>query len=214
MSIVTYTYRPEDRATGGPNGPINVIVLHTLECPTGLSANGEGYARMLTGPNYLGQRNMEQIKSVHYVVGVQDICASCPEDTLAWHARGASKGCIAIEQEGRAAFTQADWASGDGAVIVRNTASLVGDIHQRHGIPLRFLSGDALRTAYADHSDLAAGGVTTHHELTRAGIGGNDHTDPGDAYPIDLVLQLADGAGPAESNDTYVIRYVSEPSYG
>lgn len=199
MSLITYTYRPEERATGGPIGDVNVIVLHTLECPTGIDPrSGEGYARMLTGPNYLGQRNMAQIKSVHYVVGVQDICSSTPEDTKAWHARGASGHSFGIEQEGRAAFTEYDWSHGDGQVITTNTGRLVGDIASRYSIPIRFLTGQALRDAYNNPSNKSLGGVTTHHELTRAGVGGNDHTDPGDAYPIEYVLSVARGNVPVE----------------
>ena len=151
---------------------------------------------MLTGPNYLGDPNMTQIKSVHYVVGVNDICQSVPsEDILAWHARGASKGSIGIEQEGYASFTSADWMSPQGSAMWHNTARLLADINQRRGIPLRFISGQALRDAYADHSNLAAGGVTTHRALTEAGVGGNDHTDPGTEYPMAEVLAVAAAGG-------------------
>lgn len=185
MVSIKYTFRPGAFATNGPMGYANVIVVHDIECPL-----ESGYAQSLTSANYLGAdaAHMGNIKSVHYVVGPDGICASCPEDIMAWHARGASYGAYGIEQTGYASFSRAQWLSPNGTKQLNYLASLIADLCTRHGIPVQFLSGQALHNAYADHSNRAAGGITTHRQLSFDGVGGNDHTDPGPNYPMDVLL--------------------------
>lgn len=191
MSVVTYSYPTPASMTGGDNGPINVIVVHSVECPLGNDSNGQPYEVSLIGPNYFANPN-PPIKSIHYLTGASDICAGVSENILAWHARGASKGSIGIEQTGYAAFSRSQWMSGLGRATVNNTAKLIADICKRRGIPVRLLEGQALRNAYSDHSNLSNGGITTHSRLTLAGVGGNDHTDPGDGYPLDYLLSTVE----------------------
>jgi N-acetyl-anhydromuramyl-L-alanine amidase AmpD len=193
-SLVTYTYlgptynAQGQRCDGGSQPSINIGVIHDIEAP--IAAH---YARTLCGLDYFGHGgDPGHPVSVHYVVGPDDICQGKSEDLIAYHVGTANPGTIGIEQCGYAAFTRDQWlAAGDPTIQLTNLAELMADISARNPlIGLRWLAdGEAL---YAWNNKHTLGGWVTHKQLSRIGIS-TGHTDPGDGYPEDVLMQTAQG---------------------
>ena len=156
-----------------PLSAVTLIVLHSTEGGTAPSV-----ARYFQEASSGG--------SAHIVVDDKG-CQRCVADTtIPWGAPGANDQGFHIEQCGYAAWTAHQWEQH--LPELHRVAYKVAAASKRFRIPIRFCTP----------TDLAAGkrGVTTHHAVSRwqtaiKAPGDHSHTDPGDGYPIDLVLALA-----------------------
>jgi N-acetylmuramoyl-L-alanine amidase len=160
---------------------IDLIVIHDMQAPeTGSSA--EDCANFFaTMPG----RTQAQGASAHYCVDA-DSTVQCVHDMdVAWHAPGANRQGIGIEQPGWANFATNEWLDTYGHAMIQRVAALTRTLCDRYGIPIVFLRA----------ADLSAGkrGITTHYECSQAW--GGDHWDPGPGYPmLPYFISLVRGA--------------------
>jgi hypothetical protein len=117
--------------------------------------------------------------STHYGVSDTEVHQYVRHQDTAFGARNpANLRGIHIELTGRAAWSRAEWLAH--GPMLRRAATLIRQISVRHGIPTRgrLLTGAELQAR--------APGVTSHADLT-ATFGGT-HTDPGSAFPWDVLF--------------------------
>lgn len=117
--------------------------------------------------------------SAHIIVDDSGACyRSVADDAVAWAAQGANPRSLNIEMVAPAgaavSWSEDDWLARDKMLEV--SAAHVARWAEEYGIPTRFV--DAAGLARGDR------GITTHAEVTRAGMGG-DHVDPGPNFPIE-----------------------------
>jgi len=152
----------------GRTAPVRLIVLHTTEndCKPTVARNVAKWFAGASAPT----------ASAHYVVGPDETLCCVLETDTAWHAPPANPYSIGIEQTGRAAFTEADWASADAQATLERSVTLVADICTRLGIPAVFVDKDGLTRGDS--------GITTHVTVSET-FKQSNHTDPGTHFPID-----------------------------
>lgn len=145
-----------------------LIVVHSTE-----SDNRVGSSDLAAVADYLGRPSTQA--SAHVIVDADGYSARLvDDDRKAWHCAGYNPASLGIEQIGRAA--QSSWTRDE----IRETARWVARWSKKYGIPIRrgaVAGGNVIRAGVLRHSDLGA-------------IGGGHH-DPGDAYPLDAMLRLA-----------------------
>jgi len=162
---------------------VSLIVLHSTEGPSALST-----ARWFATPLPVSEGGPY---SAHVVVG-DDGCYRCVDDgDVAWAASIVNPFSLNLEQAGYAAWTRDEWLSHD--ATLRAAGGQVGGWSREFDIPLRFLRAADLLALQASGWDKAHGGVTTHHEISRAWPASSTHVDPGDGYPLDVLFSYAGG---------------------
>lgn len=161
--------------TSAARTAVRWIVLHSTE-----SARVRSAARSVA--SWFAAGSAPQASS-HYVVDCDEIIQCVPEACIAWTQGKANPDSVGIEIVGRASLTREQWLDDYGEPTLRNVARLVREISDRWSIPLVEVGAQGIvaRTP----------GVTTHAAITQGlhVVGG--HTDPGKAFPMDLVLQWA-----------------------
>jgi hypothetical protein len=163
---------PGTFAKGGKGRAIRLLVLHATDGSEVL-ASAENLQSWLSRPDH-------PRASWHFVSDIDSITQSVDSDDVAWHAGPVNGYSIGIEQAGKAAQTEEQWADAYSRGMLDQTAKLLAVLAGIHGIPLVFV----------DRNLKTATGVTTHVAVNKwFGIKG--HWDPGPNYPIDLVLSLA-----------------------
>ncbi len=151
---------------------IRWIVLHTAE--TGEVPNAaENLAAWVAGPQ-------APQASWHFAVDCDSIVQSVRLCDVAWHAPGANRDGIGIEQAGRAAQGGVQWEDDYSTRMLERTAQLVARLCRLTGIPV-------VRLGPSDLVRAGTRGVCGHHDVTLAFMK-STHTDPGAAYPWDRVL--------------------------
>jgi N-acetyl-anhydromuramyl-L-alanine amidase AmpD len=152
---------------------IRLLVLHSAECaevPTAAEAlatwsNGSGHPQA----------------SWHFAVDSDSITQSVELEDVAWHADCVNGYSVGIEQAGRAAQSLAEWLDLYSAKVLDNVARLLAVLAEQYDLPLDYVT---------EHLDTAKG-VTTHAAITRWARTKGGHTDPGEHYPIEMVLGRA-----------------------
>lgn len=145
-----------------------VILLHSTESNDRLGTSDcTGVLDFLRGtPDQL---------NVHYVAdGEGNIARGARDTDLCYHAKGANRFSIGIEQIGHASWTTHQWLfdpSGKARPQLHQVAHLIAYLCDRHNIPMRMSTEHGV----ACHRDFPAGG----------------HTDPGKGYPIGHVMRMA-----------------------
>ncbi len=174
---------------------VDLLVLHTMES-SAKPGTARAVASWFAGPS-------APMASAHYCIDTTDGFAAVVqcvlEDDVAYAAPGANATGIHLEHAGRAADPPEVWATPDRRRLLCSSAVLGAGIAARHAIPLVWVSAEELVAGW--RAGTPARGVTTHHEITRAGrLGGpgspwarNDHVDPG-GMPVDVWLALARAA--------------------
>lgn len=127
--------------------------------------------------------------SVHAIADPVECVRMVPIDTVAYHCGGGNGVSVGIEHTGRAAWSFAQWVSGDshqgqkpGAFdALRNGARCVAEWCKALGIPRVWLTP----------AEAAAGarGLITHN-TARLAFGGTSHTDPGPGFPYAIYLKM------------------------
>lgn len=151
------------------------VVLHSTEGPR-VKGAAAGVARWFAGAS-------APQASSHYVVDADEVVQCVAEKDIAWTQGQANRDSISIEIVGFARYTRDEWLDDYGEPQLRRVARLVAEICQRWQIPIEFVDAGGIAERL--------GGITTHAVLTQAyGVRGG-HTDPGDGFPLDTVLEWA-----------------------
>lgn len=159
------------------HGP-TLLVVHDVESP--LKA---GYAASLAGPNWFGGPSAGT--SAHYIIDPAVTIQMVHTNYIAWHVGPAANGfTLGYEQSGYAHFGRADWTTADGLRQMDRLAAILAEDAKFYGIPVRWATDAQIRAA-ADGRTV--GGLCRHMDITRV-LHGTTHTDPGAAYPQDLLL--------------------------
>lgn len=154
---------------GVPRTAVDVIVLHSMESPEGLTTAEDVSRWAQTLPP-------DRKASWTYAADGNSIVQCVPELVVAYAAPGANHDGIQIEHAGRARQTPAEWLDKYSRPMLEQSALLSADICRRRNLPAIWLSP----------ADLQAGrkGITSHRNVSLA-FGRSNHTDPGSGFPSD-----------------------------
>lgn len=164
--IVLSVKSPNQSSRGGVHPKL--IVIHSTE-----SDNRTGNGDLSAVANYLCRSSVQA--SCHVITDADGHSARVvPDYRKAWHCAGYNSVSLGIEQIGRAAQTH--WTRDE----IRETARWVARWAKVYGIPIR--------AGQTGGGRVVKSGVVTHRSL--GSIGGG-HSDPGSAYPMQSMLNLA-----------------------
>jgi len=157
----------------GPPRAIRLVVLHSMESQERLDT-AENVAAWFAGED-------APQASAHYCVDADSIVQCVRDEDIAWHAPGANRDGIGVELAGRASQTSAEWLDGYSARVLELAAALVAELCRRHRVPQTPLGSEGLR--------IGSRGITTHGAVSVA-YGKSNHTDPGEAFPINAFVEM------------------------
>lgn len=155
----------------GPQSGWDRIVYHDEEYPVSVTS-AEDIARYFADPSAGG--------SIHYAQDGDGEQHCVPDLVIAWHAPPNDRS-VGQEQDGYARYKRADWFTDGSKHTICRTCARAAELHVRGNVPVvRLFAGDLLagRRGYCGHGDVSAA------------WGQSDHTDPGPAYPFDVVEPL------------------------
>lgn len=196
-------------------GPIVWLVLHTTESDIGPLGPGDQGAERTAAYFQSSAAGTSSTWVVDDDSAIQ--CVALGDEP--WTQAPWNPFSVSIEQEGRAAFTRADWLGAHSGMLDQ-AANIIASCYTALNIPLRYLTGAEIAASLLlepDDPNRWPKGVTTHVELNAAAralgldwckrytagslsssytqssfIGElTSHTDPGMGYPIDEVLARA-----------------------
>jgi hypothetical protein len=170
---VSYPIIEARHFTRGREGPIDLVVLHTLEgAERGDTA--ETVARRFAG------REAPEL-SAHYCVDSDSIVQCVRDADVAWHAPGANHDGLGIVLAGGSPETFGDWRDPEATAVLARAAALVALKCVQYRIPPVWL--------YA--ADLVADrrGLTSHRNVALA-FHRSDHADPEAAFPSEWFVEL------------------------
>lgn len=128
---------------------------------------------------------IDQPASAHLCFDNDSVVRCVHDKDVAYGAPGVNHDMIQAEHAGYASQTAEDWNDEFSRSMLELSASVCGDYCMEYGWPVRYVTA----------AMLAAGdvrGITTHLQVTLSRIAQNDHTDPGEQFPIaDYVTQVA-----------------------
>lgn len=157
--------------------PITLIGVHTNEGPN--TPGDEGSDR--TAENLAGWMDDQNV-SYHKIVDDDSVVHYVADEHKAWAMRNGNPRSLNVCLTGYARQTRAEWLEHDGQL--RQTAAIIRTWCDRHGIPKVKLSSSEVG---ADRS-----GICGHADWTYGKRDGT-HTDPGTAFPWDVVMSYVTG---------------------
>jgi N-acetyl-anhydromuramyl-L-alanine amidase AmpD len=176
--VVPVRFLAAARGTWTPSDPVRevrLICLHSAEC-------GEVPVAAEALQTWAAGNAHPKGASWHFAVDSDSITQSVEIHNMAWHA-GPINGCsIGIEQAGRAAQTYEQWTDAYSMAMLDRTAQLIALIAAWYDLPIEHVMNPKVPNCK---------GVCTHADVTRAWDTRGGHTDPGNAYPMDIVLANA-----------------------
>lgn len=159
--------------TRGRIAAVDLLMIHTAEGPRRVVDLGGFFHRTTTGSSHSGVDDHGRLDFVRF-------------DDTAWGCPGCNADGEHLELCGFAHWTRAEWLDHPG--MLEQTARWLAHRCEARRIPAVYLGPAQLR---ADRR-----GITTHRSGSAA-FHLSDHTDPGDHFPMDHVLdrvhQLLDG---------------------
>lgn len=171
--------------TRGRVRPVRHIVIHTMEAPEDVDT-AENIAAYFCRPGLLA--------SAHYCIDDNSIVQGVKLSDTAWACPGFNASGVQLEHAGYAAQTAAQWGDDYSVRMLHRSARLAAQVATDYGIPVRRLSLQQIRNRTIP-------GFLGHGDATRAGVGGNTHSDPGSHFPwaryLDLVSGYQRGDAPA-----------------
>jgi len=156
-------------------GKKRLLVLHTTEGFTG--SNGM-YDCAIYFQGNVGASSQVIIDNYH----ANTICEGVNPYNGAWTQCQYNSVSVSVEQCAYASWSRDTWLNTK-ETLLRNTAAWLAEESRRFGIPLVKLT--------PSQAQGNGKGVCYHSDLGSAGCG---HSDPGAGYPIDVVLQWAQGS--------------------
>ncbi len=171
MAVATISFIQARNYTRGRSGPIDVLVIHTMESPE-TPTTAEAVANWFAG-------STAPQASAHYCIDSNSIVQCVKDSDVAWHAPGANHNGLGFEHAGRAAQTPTDWSDDYSTKCLKLSAELVAQKCTEYGIPAVWLRVP----------DLLAGrrGITGHVQVSQA-FKRSTHTDPGPNFPVERYL--------------------------
>ena len=166
----SYPLIPARFFTKGRIKPIQLIVIHSAECP-----KKEGAARGVA--NYFATTDRQA--SAHFTVDDKEVIQSVRVEDTAWAAKNANANGVNVEHAGYAAQTEAEWLDEYGQAMLELSAKLAAELCKKFDIePVRaeFLSGvspTVIKPGFCGHRDVPLHG---------------SHSDPGPGFPFDYYL--------------------------
>lgn len=153
---------------------IKQIVIHTMEMAE-MGTTAESCA------NYFATPGLQA--SAHYEIDNNSICQSVALNDGAWACPFFNRTGIHLEHAGFAAQTDKGWSDDYSQAMLHLSARLAAKLSTKYDIPVRRLTLDEVRKGTVK-------GFMGHWDATRAGVGGNNHTDPGKDFPWSDYLAL------------------------
>lgn len=181
---MAYRFVESPNMTRAAERVIDVVVIHTMEIAERRDA-AELCAEWFASP--------AARVSAHYCVDANSIVQCVREENIAWHARGGNTHSIGVELAGLAGQGPKDWEDEYSSAVLERAADLVGEVCDRHRVPVRWLGP----------RDLADGrrGITGHVDVSQA-FGKSDHWDPGPGFPRERFLARVRGAQARRARQT------------
>lgn len=175
MAMPSEVWLPSPNYTGDGITP-NKFVFHTTEGAMTIRDLGAWFAQPVAQcSSHWGVDNFEP-----GVVG-----AYVYESNRAWTQANANPYCLSVEMCGYASWSRDTWLNGKG-VLLRTVADLCGAVCRKYAIPIRALSA----------TEAQAPGVKGCCQHRDFGAWGGGHSDCGDGFPMDTVLQWAAQGAP------------------
>ncbi|WP_214327833.1 peptidoglycan recognition protein family protein [Nonomuraea sediminis] len=156
----------------GRIAPIRLIVIHDMEMPE-KPDTAEACARMFATTG--------REASAHACVDSNSIVRCVRDQDTAWAAPGGNADGLQLEMAGYARQTREEWLDAYGKAMLGRAAHQVAAWSRAYKIPVRKLTRAELRAG--------GRGITSHADIS-AVYRRSDHTDPGNAFPWDVLLQL------------------------
>lgn len=156
--------------------PTQLLVLHSGECPL-----QGGFARSLTEWAAVPYP-ADPIASWQWFVDPLAIVNFVPAYLGAWHASEANNLSEGFEQAGYARYSRADWLTPDGQTQLESLAWIMAQRAIANDIPPRWLSTAEVTAATSGNRSIK--GFCTHRQIDP-----ETRTDPGNGYPLDLLMQ-------------------------
>lgn len=153
--------------------PLDLIVLHDSEIP-----NAPKSTKDLTTLGNIFAQPSEETSSHVGTDGDGNSARFVSDDRKAWHCVAFNSASLGIEQIGFAAESHEDWMKRP--LQLEETARWIAQWSHQHDIPIR--------RAEVSGKQVTRSGVIRHMDLGAAGGG---HSDPGEHYPFNHVLELA-----------------------
>lgn len=158
--------------TRGRSSPVDVLVWHTGETLE-RSDSAEGMGRYFAGlPS-------TRKASAHHGIDSDSTVGYVHETDVAYAAPGANHNGVQVELAGRAAQDAAGWRDDFSRAMLGRATRLGAEVTDRYKLPLVWLSPQQLRAGMRGH--------TSHWNVSLA-FGKSTHTDPGVAFPHDLLI--------------------------
>jgi hypothetical protein len=181
---------------------VNLLELHSEENP-----DKPGSA--LAVANWFGSTLSPEASPHACVDPVQVVCCVDPKD-ISWACGAANWGSYSLECGGYAKWTRDVWLSEGQTPMLGLAASHLKKAAAYFGIPAVLLSDDDVAKCILDswHREHGVrvtgphpGGITTHAQTNRVlkswqtnglpkPVGDLSHTDPGDGFPLDVLIQM------------------------
>src|SRR5215469_7052838 len=172
---LTRVWIPSPNYSSRGGSSVRLIVLHTAEGATTYESLGNYFASSSSG--------------VSSHVGIDDKRGKCGEyvsrGNKAWTQSNANPVAVAAELCGFASWSDSTWRNSHNNMLL-NAADWVKEEASKFGIPITKLT--------ASQAQGSGRGVCQHRDL---GAWGGNHSDCGNGFPIDYVLDLARGGTPA-----------------
>lgn len=170
LDLSTIPFIPAKNFTKGRIKPIQLLVVHSAECP-----KKDGAARGVA--NYFATTDRQA--SAHFTVDDKEIIQSVQLEDTAWAAKNANANGVNIEHAGYAKQTEAEWLDDYGRAMLELSAQLAAELCKQFNIePVRaeFLSGvspTVTKPGFCGHRDVPLHG---------------SHSDPGGGFPWSYYL--------------------------
>jgi len=190
MALIRRWYPSPNYSSGGKK---RLLVLHTTE---GFTGNNGMIDCAVYFQGNVGASSQVVIDNFH----PGSIAECVKSNNGAWTQCNYNSVSVSAEQCGYASWSRDVWLN-DKESLLRNTAQWLAEESGRFGIPLTKLSPSQAQGNSA--------GVCYHSDLGSSGCG---HSDPGNGYPIDIVLQWAQGDTPSTPSPPLAIEEDEMPT--
>lgn len=170
----------------GRISPIRLIVVHSMEWVE-RQTTAEECARMFA--------TMNRQASAHACVDANSVVRCVRDQDTAWAAPGGNADGLQLELAGFARQSRAEWLDAYGKDMLGRAAGVIAGWARAYKIPVRKLTRTELRAG--------GRGITSHADIS-AVYRRSDHTDPGTAFPWDVLLDRVNaelgGAGDGQDD--------------